>query len=227
MWQTIRASSLGRHHHRDAYAALVLSGGYEEAGDHGRFQVAAGEVVLHGRFEAHLDRFSASGAVLLNLRLPLDQTLMPGIARIEDPDLIARTAEKDRPLAARLLLATATKLRPAPADWPDELAAALLNNPSLALSRWAEHRGLAVWTVSRGFAQVFGIPPETFRARVRAHRAWKSIQTSGESLSTIAAHLGFSDHSHMTRSVGQLTGMTPRMWRSAANGFKTDAARNR
>jgi len=32
MWQSIRASVLGRHVHEEAYAALVLSGGYEEAG---------------------------------------------------------------------------------------------------------------------------------------------------------------------------------------------------
>jgi hypothetical protein len=43
MWQSIRASALGRHVHEEAYAALVLSGGYEEAGDHGRFQVKAGD----------------------------------------------------------------------------------------------------------------------------------------------------------------------------------------
>jgi hypothetical protein len=33
MWQTIRTSALGRQVHKHAYAALVLSGCYEEAGD--------------------------------------------------------------------------------------------------------------------------------------------------------------------------------------------------
>jgi AraC-like DNA-binding protein len=37
----------------------------------------------------------------------------------------------------------------------------------------------------------------------------------------IAAHLGFADQSHMTRSVRWLTGMAPQAWRFPANGFKT------
>ncbi len=70
MWQTIRSSVFNRHSHEHAYAAIVLSGGYEEAGDHGRFKVQAGDVVLHERFEAHINRFSASGATVLNLPSP-------------------------------------------------------------------------------------------------------------------------------------------------------------
>jgi hypothetical protein len=70
MWQTIRASVLGRHVHEKAYAALVLSGGYEEAGDRGRFQVKAGDVIFHEPFEAHLDRFSEKGAAVLNIPIP-------------------------------------------------------------------------------------------------------------------------------------------------------------
>jgi AraC-like DNA-binding protein len=75
--------------------------------------------------------------------------------------------------------------------------------------------------VSRGFALVFGISPEAFRARTRARHAWKAILMSDEPLAKIAAHLGFADQSHMTRSVKQMTGMGPRAWRDAANRFKT------
>ena len=92
MWQTIRTPVLSRHSHEAAYAALVLSGAYEEAGDQGRFQVEAGDVVLHDCFEAHLNRFSPSGAVVLNLRLPAPYAFAPGIAKVEDVDLVVRTA---------------------------------------------------------------------------------------------------------------------------------------
>ena len=44
---------------------------------------------------------------------------------------------------------------------------------------------------------------------------------TNEPLAKIAAHLGFADQSHMTRSVKQTTGMNPLAWRAAANGFKT------
>jgi hypothetical protein len=56
VWQTIPPPLIGRHVHTRAYAALVLSGCYEEAGDSGRHRVQAGNVVLHEAFEAHLDR---------------------------------------------------------------------------------------------------------------------------------------------------------------------------
>src|ERR1700757_2107306 len=94
-WQTIRASVLGRHVHQTAYAALVLAGGYEEAGDHGRFQVRAGDVVFHDRFEGHLDRFSETAAVLLNLQLPAGCSFKPGIARVADLDSVVRLAKKN------------------------------------------------------------------------------------------------------------------------------------
>src|ERR1017187_6410827 len=92
MWQTIRASVLGRHVHEKAYAALVLSGGYEEAGDHGRFRVKAGDVIFHEPFEAHLDRFSETGAVVLNRRLPFERSYAPGTAKVADPDSVVRTS---------------------------------------------------------------------------------------------------------------------------------------
>lgn len=221
MRQTIRALSLCRHVHADAYVALVLSGGYEEAGDHGRFVAQAGDLLFHDRFEAHLDRFSEKGATLLNLCLARDQNITPGVATLADPDLIVRVAEKNRPDAIALLLSTAIRWTPRPADWPDLLAARLLRNPSLQLSQWSEENGLAPWTVSRGFALVFGITPEAFRARARARQAWKSIEETTMPLADIAAELGFADQPHMTRSVKQLTGAGPQAWRSAANRFKT------
>jgi AraC-like DNA-binding protein len=213
MWQTIRASALDRHVHEEGYAALVLSGGYEEAGDRGRFQVKEGDAIFHEPFEAHLDRFSETGAVVLNLRLPVGRSYAPGIAKVADPDSVARVAEGSRRDAVDLLFSVTTSEVPRPADWPDVLAAALMQNPSLKLSQWAEKNGIAPWAVSRGFALVFGVSPEAFRARIRARYALKSIQDTQAPLARIAAELGFADQSHMTRSVKQLTGIAPQAWR--------------
>jgi hypothetical protein len=90
-WQTIRISTLPHHSHQKSYAALVLSGAYEEAGDQGRFYVEAGDVILHDCFEAHLNRFSPSGARVLNLPLPPAYTFKPSVGRVEDMDLLVRT----------------------------------------------------------------------------------------------------------------------------------------
>lgn len=223
-WQTIQRSILPRHIHRESYAALVLSGSYEEAGDQGRFHVEGGDVVLHDCFEAHIDRFSQSGARLLNLGLSSKHSFEPGLAKVADMDFLVRTAERNRVEAASVLVVMIEQQVPVCADWPDELAFALIRNPRLGLSSWASQKGLAPWNVSRGFAKVFGISPEAFRARARARRAWRAIRLTNEPLAKIAAHLGFADQSHMTRSVKQTTGMNPRAWRVAANGFKTRGA---
>lgn len=221
-WQTIRAAVFDRHVHEEAYAALLLEGGYEEAGDRGRFRVKAGNVVFHEPFEAHLDRFPESGALVLNLKLPCRFPVPCGIARVEDVDAVARAAEKDCKEAAELICCSAkVEASVRIVDWPDVLAAALIGNPSVRLSRWGEENGISPWAISRGFSSVFGISPEAFRARVRARQALQAIRDSGESLAGIAAELGFADQSHMTRSVKQLTGAIPRAWRRAANGFKT------
>jgi AraC-like DNA-binding protein len=178
-------------------------------------------VILHDRFEAHLDRFSGSGAVVLNLRLHSRHSFTPGAARVQDPDLIVRTAERNRAEASDLLLLTLNGCHSWYAGWPDELALAMIQNPRLILSQWAEAKCLEPWAVSRGFFQVFGTTPEAFRARTRAIHAWKVIQTTAEPLVQIAYDLGFADQSHMTRSVKDITGVCPAAWRSVANRFKT------
>src|SRR5580658_7033487 len=101
---------LPRHRHQHSYLALVVSGGYEEAGDRGRRQVCAGDVVIHGGFEAHLNRYNKKGADVLNLPLP---TLMEPAApfmRAPDPDTAVRLAERDPQGALEFLLATMTPL---------------------------------------------------------------------------------------------------------------------
>src|SRR3546814_3330131 len=80
------AADIARHHHREPYATVVLSGAYEEAGDAGRMAAEAGEVLLHGAFSAHRDRISAKRTVVLDLPLPFDGRDWPARARIADPE---------------------------------------------------------------------------------------------------------------------------------------------
>jgi hypothetical protein len=144
-WQTIRTSIIGRHVHKRAYAALVLSGCYEEAGDSGRHQVQTGDVVLHQAFEAHLDRFPTSGAVVLNIPLPAQYAFRSGVGRVDDPDAIVRVAEKGDWEAAALLL-WSTEIRQQDFQhWADELAMSLAQkcvSQTLGLERSERHSGL-------------------------------------------------------------------------------------
>ncbi len=213
--QTIRPSVLGRHVHRRPYAALVLSGCYEEAGDTGRHRVSAGDVIFHEAFEAHLDRVPVSGAEVLNLPLAVHHGFSCCLGRSFDADAIAALAEKDQHEASALLLSSIQMQEPKYHDWPDQLAAALICDASLNLSSWSEATGISAWTLSRDFAKVFGTSPSAFRARARVRQAWKAIRTTDTPLSAIAADYGFSDQAHMTRGIRSMTGQCPTAWRCA------------
>jgi AraC-like DNA-binding protein len=209
-----------RHAHDRAYAALVVRGGYFEAGDCGRRRVSEGDVLIHGRFEWHQNEFDDRGADILNLPCRPDASGLSG--RVRNPDFIVRLAERD-PFEA--MAAVWEQLSPGPRaadDWPDRLARALDQDTVPSLAQWAEFAGLRPASVSRGFALAFGVSPQRFRADRRASRAVVMIETSQEPLSSIAAELGFSDQAHMSREVGRLTGAPPTRWRLGYANYVQD-----
>ena len=200
-------SRLPRHRHVGAYAAVVLAGDFTEAGDRGRYRLSAGRVVFHSAFEAHRDDFGLTGAVVLDVPLARCPAWTTGV--LEAIDEVVRLASRDVPDAAALLL---ERVRPAAAelaDWPDDLARALSNEPVLSLSAWAELRGLSPQTLSRGFRQAYGTTPKRFRAEHRAHRALRLLPGWTGTLAGLAAEVGFVDQAHLTRGVRALTGWTP------------------
>jgi AraC-like DNA-binding protein len=204
---------LPRHRHEHSYLALVVSGGYEEAGDRGRQRVHEADVVIHGGFEAHLNRYDRTGAEVLNIPLPaLMEPAMP-FMRAADPDAAVRLAERDPREALDFLLSTMKPVQAQTTDWPDELATALLADPYLRLRDWAHWRGLALATVSRGFRKVFGVSPSAYRAQARGRLAWTRTVSGSEALSSVALDCGFSDQAHMTRTVQAITGKPPGVWR--------------
>src|SRR3569833_524246 len=97
------AGDLPRHRHAGGYVTLILAGGYEEAGDAGRFRAGPGDVLVHRPFEAHLNRFARRSA---------------------DPVAARRLAERDIDAAAALLVDQVTPAE-TEQDWPDLLAAEL------------------------------------------------------------------------------------------------------
>ena len=209
-------TALPRHRHDRSYLALVLSGGYEEAGDRGHYRARAGNVMLHGPFESHLNRYDLQGSEVLNIPLPLQTEPSAAMMHIADPDTAVRLAERDPQQAVAFMLAT---MKPQPhriSDWPDELAHDLALNPHLRLQSWARERRLADATVSRGFRQVFGISPSAYRAQLRGRLAWRQITAGRSNLASIASHTGFCDQAHMTHTVRAITGQTPGAWRRHA-----------
>ena len=199
---------LPRHKHAEAFAALVLSGHYAEAGDTGRHRVEPGDVLIHGPFESHIDRFDGEGAEVLVIALPGIWS-GPLLGRIADPDAVMRTAECDLTAAAGLIATEMVAKPHAASDWPDLLAQELRSNPGMAVRTWADRTGLHPGSISRGFRQVFGLTPAAFRLIARTHQAIAAIRLSRSPLCEIADESGFADQAHMSRAVGKLAGMSP------------------
>jgi AraC-like DNA-binding protein len=210
-----------RHRHEHGYAALVLDGGYVEAGDAGRRAVSAGEVVLHEGFEAHFNRFGGRGANVLNLPLPDGWRPTQSFMSVSDPDRIARIAERDVHAATAGLLEQLAPVAQQPGDWPDHLAAALRNDSRISLAAWASNRGIAPGSVSRGFRQAYGVSPARYRSEARARQALRRL-SGPASLADLALETGFADQAHMTRAIVALTGRTPGGWRRLSP-FKIEA----
>lgn len=198
---------LPRHRHARGYVALVLGGGYEEAGDQGRVAAVAGTVVVHGDWTAHRDLFGVRGACVLNL--PMTADMVAGAGHIDDPDAAARLAERDPVAAAEYVR---DHFRPGAArhrDWPDLLADALAADPDIALADWADRMRLDPASVSRGFARAYGVTPKRFRLEARTRRALLALASWRGSLAALAADQGFADQAHLARSVAAMTGLPP------------------
>ncbi len=202
------SENLPRHRHDEAFAAIVLSGGYVEAGDTGRHRCEPGDVVLHRACEQHLDRFDRAGAEVLVLPLPLVWSA-PAHGRIADPDRLAHLAERDIEAAVESLLTQMEAKPSSPSDWPDLLAQALRADPALCLSAWSHQAGLHLGSVSRGFRQVFGVTPAAYRLAQRAQHAIDALLRTDTPLSAIAHDCGFADQAHMSRAVLRVANLTP------------------
>jgi AraC-like DNA-binding protein len=208
-----RRECLTRHTHREAFAAVILRGGYLEAGDRGRINVGPGAVILHGPYESHQDHMTASGADVLIIPWLNEKSWSP-LGTVPDPDRLVRLAERDIEGATRMLADEVSIRELPPMDWPDILARDLRDSPGVELRKWAETMGIRPETVSRGFRRAFGVSPQSFRAKVRLLQALPRIRRA-EKLAQVATECGFADQAHLSRHFRMLTGGTPRAWRNS------------
>jgi AraC-like DNA-binding protein len=196
-----------RHHHLTAYAALVVSGSCHEAGDGGRFDVEAGDVLIHRAFDGHRDCVGRRGAMFINI--PVKAPIGCCTGRVSDVDAIVRGFERDAAEGEALFHALFVPTERRASDWPDLLAAMLTTAGESSLRQWAEGHRLHPASVSRGFRLAYGISPKRFRLEARASNAARRVREGCARLADIAAESGFADQAHMTRAFSQLFGISP------------------
>src|ERR1700678_3809143 len=76
-----------RHRHLEGYATVVLAGTFTETSFAGRMPAVPGDVLLHGRFDCHMD-VGHSRRSLQILRLPWLNDAVEGHFRTPDPEQI-------------------------------------------------------------------------------------------------------------------------------------------
>lgn len=202
-----------RHRHLEGYATIMLAGSMTEAGFSGRARAQPGDVLLHGRFDCHMDIDHTRGRTQI-LRLPWLNDAQEGHFRVPDPDVLVRIAEQDPLEAMRYLADNLEPPNGGCTHWTDQLAGALAEKSAIPLQEWAEHRGIRPDVVSHAFRRDFGVSPKLYRLESRARRAWRQIIRSSEALTRIALDAGFTDLAHMSNSVRAFTGLSPSRWRA-------------
>ena len=133
--------------------------------------------------------------------------------RADDFEVLERVIQLTASLAgqvAGLNWRVAGKPSTAAARLTDAARALLAENPeALSLSDTARQLGVSSPYLSRTFKRCTGMSLTRFRNQMRVRRVLDSIESGQDSLSGLAAELGFSDHAHMTRMVRDSVGHPP------------------
>jgi AraC-like DNA-binding protein len=78
----------------------------------------------------------------------------------------------------------------------------------ISLTQLAEHVSLSPYYLLRAFRAEVGMPPYAYLESVRIRHAQRLIE-AGKPLAEVAAEVGFSSQSHLTRRFKQIIGVTP------------------
>jgi AraC-like DNA-binding protein len=81
----------------------------------------------------------------------------------------------------------------------------------LDLTTLAREAGLSRYQVLRAFKRRYGLPPQSYRMRVRMAIAQRMLR-EGAAPAFVAAELGFVDQSHLTRHFKRVLGVTPAVY---------------
>lgn len=232
------------HAHEPAYITAVIDGAYREWTGRRSRDVGSAALLFHPAGEQHAVRFHApitrafrlqptpamleaerlAGASLhrMSQQAPRARTIIMRIRQHYRAGSVLAPLSIDG-LACELLASCASSARTAGEHAGarrarDVIEAALACTPSLV--ELAAQAGCHPITLARAFRRTFGCSIGTYTRRRRLETAIALLQHSDLSISGVAAHCGFSDQAHLTRSLRKRIGHTP----GALRTFKTKSA---
>jgi AraC family transcriptional regulator len=232
---------LSRHSHEHPYISILLQGAYTEQCGTNEWECAAGQVIFHPADETHSNRFFDNGGTLLNLEIlpSLDRQLHDGGIRMDlrrsfrDPVFLQLGLKLRRELRApdplsgfavegMLMELIALSFRRGSDEvsdcgWIERVAMILreqfVSPPSLA--QLAGIAGVHPVHLARAFRKRYGSSVGEYVRTIRVQAACHELKNTGRPIVEIAAATGFSDQSHLSRTLRKFTGVSPLGWRAA------------
>lgn len=231
---------LPTHSHTHRYLFVPLEGALLERAIHRDHECSRGWLVFNEAGESHRDRVLGRGASGLNIEIPshwlegfgeratrLEPVVYgnagPAVWAIGTIQLAMTHPDALQSLRVEeAIVALLDALRPAPPAHRgramlapvDEAIRAPGSHP-LRLAPIARAVGLHPAHLCRAFRQRYGCTISRYAARVRADRALADILGTTAPLANLAAHHGFADQAHLTRSIRSHYGAPPGRLRAA------------
>ena len=231
-----------KHSHAQTYISIVLRGSYTEECGPTAWECATGQTILHVAGECHSDRFHRNGAQVLNLELsaPFLARLYECASVTAANRILLRSVYASQ-LGLRLhnevsngdpwsalsiegltmeLLAEVFRNRSTPpksqgGDWLErvtEILHAKFQEPVM-LSELATEVCVHPVHLARAFRKRYLCSVGDYLRKLRIEAACHGLLNSAAPIAEIALRSGFSDQSHLCRTLKQYTGMSPRHFR--------------
>lgn len=212
---------LPEHSHDLGQVSVLLSGGFREISDARAIDNNSAFIGYKPSGLDHANLYGETGALILSVNF--SERDLPYAGRwnwfAARKDQIALTRQivagglDDAIIrAAALDLVESTlsdeTMEAAPAAWAIQLREQLHDETGVDLDAAARQFGIHRAHLSRGFRRWFGMPPSLYALRCRMSRAVRDL-ADGQPAVQAAAAAGFSDQSHMIRTLKRETGLTP------------------
>lgn len=104
----------------------------------------------------------------------------------------------------------------------DAARLAILSDPRLGVVDLAALLSCSPHHLSRSFHQILGRTISRFRQELRLNRAIERLAGGEGDLASLAREVGFSDHAHMTRSLGKAIHAPPSAFRASLSQLRMD-----
>jgi AraC family transcriptional regulator len=231
-----------KHSHEQTYISIVLRGSYTEECGPTAWDCETGQTILHVAGECHSDHFHQDGGQVLNLELfpPFldrlyeydgigvgSRTLLKSVYAMQlglrlhkevsscDPWSALSIEGLTMELLAEVFRQRATSPNPHGRDWlgrATEILHEKFQEP-IKLSELAGSLSVHPVHLARAFRKRYLCSVGDYIRKLRIEAACHELLNSDTQIAEIALRSGFSDQSHLCRTLKQYTGMSPRHFR--------------